>query len=98
MGSTEGDTHPIPGAPGYYLVHELQLELVQVQASLAPAVPLPGGKRCHGTAKAARSVEHQTGHLLSPKHGEGARPKCTCAGVRALHRDMVLSLSPWQPT
>lgn len=43
MGSTEGDTHPFLGAPGYYLVHELQLELVQVQASLAPAVPLPGG-------------------------------------------------------
>lgn len=72
MGSTEGDTHLLPGAPGYYLVHELRLEPVQVQASHATA----GGESCHGTAKAARSSDHQPGHLLSSKHRERARLTC----------------------
>lgn len=42
-----------------------------------PRKPCPchaavGGENCHGTAKAARSSEHQPGHLLSPKHRERA--------------------------
>lgn len=51
MGSTEGDTHPLLWAPGYYVVHELWPVLVQVQASLAPAVSLQDGRAATALAK-----------------------------------------------
>lgn len=83
----EWDTCPVLGAPGYYLMCELWLELVQVQASFAPAMPLQVG-RATGSAKATHSSEHQPGHLLSPKHWE--RTRLTC---KSLHGDAMLNPS-----
>lgn len=87
MGSTEGDTHPLLGAPGYYVVHELWLELVQVQASLAPAVPLREGRAAMALAKLLAPVNISLAICL---------PLSTRRepGCHALRGDTVLSLSP----
>lgn len=67
-------------------------------ACTSPSEPCPccasaGGDCCHGTAKAARSKEHWSGHLLSPKHWERAR--LTCESPSQGH---LRSWTPWHPT